>query len=541
MNMQKIKKTVLFAPWSALNKNYHAYQMWHSVFHRMFFKVIDFDPQKELYLRGKDEMNKMFIHLITEKKPDFLFIWLIYDEFYLETLATIKLVSPNTKIINFCGDDDMCFENYTRLLFPFIDYFFSTQADYFKYYNTKPVFFAAGVDTKEFKPLKLEKKYDVGFIGTPKWDRPEILTYLKEQGIKVAIFSHGSGWERYPELKECYLGKPPSDRFSLQFINQCKINLCLSKNYEKKPHLLERFFQISACNSFCVVDYCKAYKKFLKENKEIVFFRTKEELLTKIKYFLVHKEQRATIAKRAYRKTLASFSNEKLVRKMFEKISNTHYKSNTFLFPKRKIIILPKDYLLFDLKKFKEKSERYDYIVFGDEKNSLPYRSELQIYAMELFKKDISCCNAYYTSRLIGNYLSISMRSSLRTLSKKDFKSIFFIEQLVFSKEYLVNNWNVIRKKLLMRNFVLNEKKVAFVNFPLVKINALYALDKNKIGNLVVPLSDDYLRTIYLNKDYFSIYFYKFLLFQLFCGAPYRAYTFEKFLSFFSSLTKKAS
>ena len=55
-------------------------------------------------------------------------------------------------------------------------------------------------------------------------------------------------------------------------------------------------------------------EELFEENKEIVFFSTKEELLEKVIYFKNHDEERREIAKRGWEKSYACF-NEKLVTK----------------------------------------------------------------------------------------------------------------------------------------------------------------------------------------------------------------------------------
>src|SRR3989344_6984660 len=106
-------KKMLFAAWSCNNKNYFAYQTWDAPLRKLFSKVINFDPQEKTYEYGKDEMNLQFLDIVEKEKPDYILLWLIYEEFYPETLFKIKEISPRTKVINFCGDDDAQFYDYS--------------------------------------------------------------------------------------------------------------------------------------------------------------------------------------------------------------------------------------------------------------------------------------------------------------------------------------------------------------------------------------------------------------------------------------------
>ena len=59
-------------------------------------------------------MNKRFLEVVKREQPDYVFLWLIYDEFYIDTLLKIKKISAKIKIINFFGDDDSLFDNFSR-------------------------------------------------------------------------------------------------------------------------------------------------------------------------------------------------------------------------------------------------------------------------------------------------------------------------------------------------------------------------------------------------------------------------------------------
>ncbi|MSS74270.1 hypothetical protein EXS72_01380, partial [Candidatus Pacearchaeota archaeon] len=142
--MEKRKK-ILFAAWSSHNTNYFAHQTWNSPLNSLF-NVISFDPQESVDRFDKDKMNKLFLQLVHKEKPDYLFLWLIYDEFYPKTLFAIKKISPKTKIINFCGDDDAQFQDYSVFNSFFVDYSLITHKEFIKNYKNK-AFFSVGTNT----------------------------------------------------------------------------------------------------------------------------------------------------------------------------------------------------------------------------------------------------------------------------------------------------------------------------------------------------------------------------------------------------------
>ena len=129
--MEKIDKKILFAAWACNNKNYFPYQTWRTPLQKIFKEFIAFDPQECIYQYGKKEMNKKFLEVVEKEKPDFIYFWLIYDEFYIDTLLKIKKISPKTRTVNFFGDDDVMFENFSRYYALFIDYPLASHKLYF--------------------------------------------------------------------------------------------------------------------------------------------------------------------------------------------------------------------------------------------------------------------------------------------------------------------------------------------------------------------------------------------------------------------------
>ncbi len=155
--MNKNRK-IIFAPWSCSNKNYYAFQTWYHPLSKIFKNIITFDPMEVMNLHGHDEMNRMFLEMINKEQPDYVFLWMIIDEFSLDTLMQIKKVSPKTKVLNFCSDDDTIFDSYSIYMSEFVDYFLITHKEYMPRYKNK-AFLSLATDTDTFKPLNLEKIY----------------------------------------------------------------------------------------------------------------------------------------------------------------------------------------------------------------------------------------------------------------------------------------------------------------------------------------------------------------------------------------------
>jgi len=510
------KGKMLFAAWSCHNQNYFAYQTWDTPLRALFDKVISFDPQEYTYKFNKDKMNEDFIKLVQKEKPDYLLLWLIYDEFYPETLFSIKKVSPNTKVINFCGDDDAQFYDYSALNSFFVDYSLISHKEFVKPYKNK-AFFSVGTNTKQFKPLGLEKQYDVTFIGTPKTDRAEFVSYLMNKGVKIRVF--GAGWEQYPQFKKIYGGFLDKEGYT-RVINQSKINLCFNKNYLGTTHVIQKFFEINACKSFMLTEHCEGYSDLFKLGKELVMFKDSKELYEKVIYYLKNEKEREEIAERAYNKIIEKYSSESELRMIFKEIEKLGEK-----IPSKKLPLV-KDKLKYlsrkDLSKIKELKnilKDYTYVSFNTSGESLPYRELFQVAAMKMFNKEISCCDSYLYSKGLGDYLVLYSNLAFKTLNSKDFAKSINLDQLVVKKEFFLSNINkFVSFSKGMPIDILNKNNTAFVTRPFVRLYKAPSIPYPIVKKILWPKYEENLRAYVYKKDPLILSYFISILFNYLLG-----------------------
>lgn len=506
--IKKFDKKIMFAVWTCHNKFYHMYQMWDAPLRKLFREVVSFDPQEVLYNEGKDEMNRKFLAVIEKEKPDYLFTQLIYEEFYIDTLLKIKEVSPKTQFINFNGDDDNMFYDYNLLFFPLIDYFFTTQPDYLKEYSSRGMkaFLMFGADPEVFKPLNLERIYDVTFVGTVKSDRAEYIRYLVENGIKVRIF--GSGWEKYEEFKKIWGGKVSDEEFK-KIINQSKINIVFSKNYQGKTHVLDRLPEISFTKSFSLVEFSKGYYELFTEGKDIATFQTKEDLLEKIMFYLKNEPQRKRIAKNIYEKSLKNYSLVSLIINAFNKII-MEGKKKEFAYPtssEMNVAHISVSELNEDLNKIIPKLDGADFVSFASKKSKdLKFKETFQVLSLNNSKKNASCCDYYVESSFLGNYLVLQTKHSYETLERKEFVNLLRIETLLVRKQYFIKNYEKFRNYKDGLGWIYGD--LSFVSYPFVKIKGV-KVNSKLAEHSFLPLYENVLRSLrWKKKIYSSLYTY---------------------------------
>lgn len=150
-------------------------------------------------------------------------------------------------------------------------------------------------------------KSDVSFIGHYEKDNRDI--YLKsvfENNINLKIY--GAFWESSPFYEDFLRFQKAdsipylSENYNLG-LNSCKIALVFLSKINNDTYT-RRCFEIPASKTFMLSEYTEDLASLFKERVEAEFFRSKEELVDKIKYYLNHDSQRLAIADAGYEKLI---------------------------------------------------------------------------------------------------------------------------------------------------------------------------------------------------------------------------------------------
>lgn len=80
----------------------------------------------------------------------------------------------------------------------------------------------------------------------------------------------------------------------------------------------KRVMDICGVGGFALTNYCEETAELLEEDKEIVMFKTPEELVEKADYYLKHEEIRKQIAAAGQKKVLENYTYEKQLRELMD-------------------------------------------------------------------------------------------------------------------------------------------------------------------------------------------------------------------------------
>lgn len=306
-------------------------------------EVIEY-PFDSIVGLGKRRWNEGLLSLIKKEKPDLFFAFMFSDEFDIPTLQQIKQLTTS---VAWFADDHRRTHNYSRFWAPRFSWAATTWSrgpEVYARYGVRNVFRSQWACRKPFKSQKnLAQDIDVSFIGQRTAARARLIRGLRDSGIRVYV--RGFGW---PE------GRATAEEAG-GIINRSKINLNINdteplwspwslgqlllrrsrnrfvpdfhlmSNWRfwqaiPIPQIKARPFELAGRGAFVVSGYADDFEKYYKENEEMVFYRSTEDLIKKIKYYLAHEEERERIARAGYERTLREHTYENRFRELFYRI-----------------------------------------------------------------------------------------------------------------------------------------------------------------------------------------------------------------------------
>ena len=265
---------------------------------------------------GLDLMTQELYELAKKEKPTYLFAVLF--DFHRDPRHEVfkHISSLGTITIHWFCDDHWRFEKYSSVVAPHFD-FLCTTAN-----SALPKYEKLGMSPKVIKtqwacnhelyiPYDIEKDVDISFVGQPHGNRVEVLSKLLKGGLKLEVF--GFGWENRPRI--------PFHQM-VRLFSRSKINLNLSNSSTLIGQQIKgRNFEIPGTRSFQLTSGAENLTEYYKDGKEIVIFRSVEELVEKAKYYLKNEDERNTIAINGYKRTTEEHTWHHRYDKIFSSIN----------------------------------------------------------------------------------------------------------------------------------------------------------------------------------------------------------------------------
>ncbi|MBL7196671.1 MAG: glycosyltransferase [Candidatus Omnitrophica bacterium] len=292
-------------------------------------------PREQLSLAKSLENKKMNIALINKVKqyrPDAVLV-LMGDDIFAETLKEIK--NQGVIAANWFTDTVLDPRRQRSALIKNI----SSHYDYFFIYDNEAVLNFTQIDAPCVKSIPLacdssihksislsrqeKEKYgsQVCFVGSLDSMREDLLRSLTD--FKLGIW--GNWWEKDVQLLKFYRKKHVYFQEAAKIYNASDITLDIhiffgtnNKAFDINP----RVFEATACGAFVLTNENPYLADLYEIDKEIVCYKSKQELREKIKYYLKHPDQRKTIAQKGQQKAHREHTYEKRLQKIISTVKN---------------------------------------------------------------------------------------------------------------------------------------------------------------------------------------------------------------------------
>lgn len=189
------------------------------------------------------------------------------------------------------------------------DFLFYSQKSCEKWFKDRKnaYYLPSGADTEIFKIYPEEKRsIDVGFAG-------------KDYGMPI----RNEFIKKIKEHKEEFSFENPVDdneplyfEKMARFYNRCKIVV----NDSQQNEITMRMFEATACGCLLITREVPYLEEIFEFNDEIIVYKTFDEMIEKIKYYLEHEDKRKEIAEKGRQKTVAKHSYYDRAKFVLEKI-----------------------------------------------------------------------------------------------------------------------------------------------------------------------------------------------------------------------------
>lgn len=157
------------------------------------------------------------------------------------------------------------------------------------------------------------KKSDILFVGNNHFER-KIVNIAKKHNLPITIY--GKWWPKGWATAE-YV----DNRILRKYYSSAKIVLSDQNAYMKDFGIIvNRIFDATACNTLVISEYVKAVEEVY--GNCVPMYKTEEEFVDLVNYYLAHEDERRQKAQCAYEITLKNFISDKAAEKFDKLIEN---------------------------------------------------------------------------------------------------------------------------------------------------------------------------------------------------------------------------
>jgi spore maturation protein CgeB len=299
---------------------------WHLYFQNFskrgkFFGLLSRIQDKYMFGFLINKLNRDLIKIVQLDKPEILFIYR-GSHIYASTLRKIKRDCPSIYIIGYNNDDPFStlypkwkWRHFNQSI-PFYDlllaYRFSNISQFKEKGAPKVDILRSWYLPYVHKKIAIDKtenstySCDVIFVGHYEEDgRIEMLDALASNDISVKIFGPSgptskSGWQEAIARSQNLSGLTVTylkGNDYVKALNAAKIALCFLSKLNNDTYT-RRCFEIPACGVALFSEWSEDLANLFEDGVNAVLFKTKDELVERVKYYLSHPTELSLLAER---------------------------------------------------------------------------------------------------------------------------------------------------------------------------------------------------------------------------------------------------
>jgi spore maturation protein CgeB len=304
--------------------SYEYENFYDTLLHMENVNVIFFPFDEIMHKYGRNEMNRQLLDVVNRVKADVCFFILFADEIKKRTIKTIR-DQGNAVIVNWFTDDHWRFTEFSRHWASLFHWVVTTDRDSVEKYHrigyTNVILSQWGANQYLYRHLNAPLEYDVTFVGQVHSNRELFIKELERSNIKVECW--GKGWFNGRLSQEEMIKVFSKSKINLNFSESsiafnakqiAKIflkrradNTYRAKNlpdmfsflrtmlHKHQSQIKGRNFEIPMAGGFLLTQYVNGIENYFLPGKEIETFKSKSELIDKIRYYLTHDEERESI------------------------------------------------------------------------------------------------------------------------------------------------------------------------------------------------------------------------------------------------------
>lgn len=282
------------------------------------------------YLNRTDELQSELLKRADEVKPDLIFFILFTNQFKTETLDLLK---QKYRTINWFGDDQWRFDNFTSKYAPHFTHCITTDIYAKKKYGdigVKNLFVSQWAALNaDIKDDIISYKYDVSFIGGAHPVRKWILNEFKKAGLEVIAFGHGwpQGILSIEEMKNVFqsskinLNLSNSINYDIRFLTHHWKNIAYAlKGAKNNSQIKARNFEIPFFGGFQISDYVPGLERYLDIGSEVVCYSNIDEAIQLTRYYLRNDSEREAIKKKSVAKAREHHTYKHRLKEILEQL-----------------------------------------------------------------------------------------------------------------------------------------------------------------------------------------------------------------------------